>query len=217
VFQDDAINQYQRAFQAEWQPVTPTEQVLVQELARHAAALRRAQQAEGALLRESALAAVDLWPIQEGDQDCPEDRLLAASVATEGIDRLTRYRRAHEKAFLATLTKLREAKASRQPLIVSPPDSSDWSPTEADCAAYLLGRLRRKECGCPRCGARPGYWLASRQRWQCARCHFQFGLRAGTVMAGSHLPLSTWFRTIRLVVQNPNVSHAVLRTAIATH
>src|SRR5438874_2345275 len=106
VFQDDAIYQYQRAFQTEWQPSTPTEQVLVQELARHAAALRRAQQAEGALLRESALAAVGLWPIQDGAQDCTEDRLLAGSVATEGIDRLTRYRRAHEKAFLATLTKV---------------------------------------------------------------------------------------------------------------
>ena len=217
VLQDDAINQYQHAFQVEWQPATPTEQVLVQELARHAAALRRAQQAEGALLRESALAAVDRWPVQEDAQDCPVDRLLAASVATEGIDRLTRYRRAHEKAFLATLTKLREAKASRPLPNVATPTPSVCFPTEADCAAYLLSRLQRKECGCPRCGARQGYWLGSRQRWQCAGCHLQFGLRAGTVMAGSHLPLSTWFRAIRLLVQIPNVSNAALRTAMATH
>ena len=54
---------------------------------------------------------------------------------------------------------------------IGDPTPSVCFPTEADCAAYLLSRLQRKECGCPRCGARQGYWLGSRQRWQCAGCH----------------------------------------------
>jgi transposase-like protein len=95
--------------------------------------------------------------------------------------------------------------------------SNDPFQAEANCVSYLLGRWQRKECSCPRCGTQLGYWLPSRQRWQCAGCHHQVGLREGTVMAGSHLPLSMWFRAIRVLIQNPNVSNAALTTAIATH
>ena len=218
VLQDDAINQYQHAFQVEWQPATPTEQVLVQELARHAAALRRAQQAEGALLRESALAAVDRWPVQEDAQDCPVDRLLAASVVTEGIDRLTRYRRAHEKAFLANAYKVAR---------------SEGIASASECGRYAhsqrLFSHRGRLCSVPpEPPATEGVWLSplwgptgllAGEPSALAMCGMPPPIRprAGTVMAGSHLPLSTWFRAIRLLVQIPNVSNAALRTAMATH
>jgi transposase-like protein len=215
VFQEGEIQDLLAAFEAEWQPAAATERVLVEELARHAAALGRAHEAEGAVLRESACSALGLWPIDDASDDSC-DRVLAGSVTTDGVERLTRYRRAHEKGFFAALVKLREAKALRQRPAVSLPIWNDPFKSEADCATYLLRRWQRKDCECPHCGARFGYWLSGRQRWQCATCRHQVGVRAGTVMAGSHLPLVTWFSAIRLIVQSPTVSYRVLSKVIAT-
>jgi hypothetical protein len=72
--------------------------------------------------------------------------------------------------------KLREAKAARQCPVASAMISNDPFQAEANCVSYLLGRWQRKECSCPRCGTQLGYWLPSRQRWQCAGCHHQVSL-----------------------------------------
>ena len=76
-------------FYSEWQPSTPTEACLVEELARHAAALERATPIEEAVLRTSARG---LSRIAESDldEDAGADRVLAAACGTETVDRVTR-------------------------------------------------------------------------------------------------------------------------------
>ena len=83
--------------------------------------------------------------------------------------------------------------------------------SEEQCVAYLTARARRANRLCPRCGWRRGYWLAGRQRWQCERCGGQFGLRAGTVMEGSRLPLKVWMIAIQTILDNYAISLRRLR------
>ncbi len=198
-FPEGEIERFQQTFGAEWKATTPTAQFLVEELARHAAALRRAQKMECAVLRQGARAAIALSPAHDLEE-CGPDLLQAGSVTSEGIERLTRYRRCHEKAFFAALNKLQDIRAfSPQKL---PDGPRPWPfQTEEECRLHLRRRFEHPDHRCPACGGAPGCWLTNRDRWQCASCRRQFGLRTGTVMAGSSLSLRTWFGAIRLVLQ----------------
>ena len=72
---------------------------------------------------------------------------------------------------------------------------------DAACETYLMRRMRSARYRCPACGGARGYWLAERRRWECQACRKQAGPRSGTVMAGSPIRLSVWFRAIKLVVR----------------
>lgn len=65
--------------------------------------------------------------------------------------------------------------------------------TEDACREYLT-RLRWPEGFiCPACKAKAG-WLDRRHRWACQGCRRQTTITAGTIFAGTHLPLRIWFR-----------------------
>jgi transposase-like protein len=185
-------------------------------MARHAAALELVEQAETAVLRcgaRSPLAALD--PVA---QDGPEEHAecqLAAAVTTDALDRVTRYRRAHEKGFHAALLRLREVQMSaRRTPAIALPNSIPQFTTEHECEAYLLARARRQPWTCPQCGPARRYWLAVRRRWQCAGCGRQLSLRAGTVLAGSPLPLTAWFAAIGALVGDPYLGTNVLAQVV---
>ena len=194
-------------------PTSPTQEILVTELARHAAALETAERAEAAVLRFGMRGAITL----RNADDNPEndlDMLLTGAVTTEAIERLTRYRRAHEKGWFAALLRLREAKAMERPEgMIAPPAPMAIFSSEGACEEYLIARARRADRHCPRCGWRRGYWLANRRRWQCAACSRQFGIRSGTVLEGSSLPLKTWLVAIQTILENRTISVQALATA----
>lgn len=72
-------------------------------------------------------------------------------------------------------------------------------PDEVSCREYL--RRQREAAGitCPRCGGTEHYWLASHQSWQCKPCGSRKGLRSGTVMEASNLPVRYWFIGMHLM------------------
>ena len=75
--------------------------------------------------------------------------------------------------------------------------------TEAACRAYLFQlRLPDGFC-CPRCGGRKA-WPASDLLWECAACHRQVSVTAGTVFQDSRLPLTLWFRAVWWVTSQKN-------------
>jgi hypothetical protein len=209
VLGDEILERFKQRFFSEWQPNSVTQELLITEMARHAAALEKAQQFEAAVLRRAARSIVEVCPDLAGDKD----GILAAAVGTEQIDRLTKYRRAHEKGLYAALVRLQELKAQgavKQPAAHFPLQSLD---TESGCENYLIGRRQKQGQACLHCGSSAGYWLAKRRHWQCADCNRQVGLRAGTVMAGSHLPLRIWFIAIQHLLCNPGATLAQLAAA----
>jgi transposase-like protein len=73
--------------------------------------------------------------------------------------------------------------------------------TERSCAA-VLRRWKYGERGfiCPRCGGTRAWYLPSRRLDECAHCHRQVSLTAGTVMHGSRKSLRLWFLAMFLFV-----------------
>jgi hypothetical protein len=64
----------------------------------------------------------------------------------------------------------------------------------------LLERQRWPEgFVCPTCGSREGTRLSTRPLIQCRRCRRQISLTSATIFHATKLPLTTWFRALRLV------------------
>lgn len=200
----ECLERHRQRFDSEWQPSTPTEACLVEEMARHAAALERATPIEEAVLRTSARGLSGISDV-DGDEDAGADRVLAAACGSETIDRVTRYRRAHEKGFHSTLARLRELRASAES-VLAPASASPLHFPEITCLRYLQQHRDAHKLPCPSCGGADGKWLVSRDLWQCRHCRRQLSARQGTVMARSQLSLRTWFTTIAAILQDRQIS-----------
>jgi hypothetical protein len=178
----------------ELRPAGVVEGVLVHELARHAAAMELAGHAEASILRYCGQQRMQLDSPLDEDGPFDEDACVTAAIANQPLERLGRYRRLHERGFYSALSRLRDLQATRHESTARAPFARFRD--EHVCSDYLYERARRRAEVCPRCGHRHGHWLASR-RWECSDCGLQVGLRSGSVMARSRLPLRTWFMAIR--------------------
>lgn len=201
------VEDFRERLRRELKPNNTVETVLVDEMARHAAMLEFSEQTEGAVLRHGATELASLLAVNASDSDDNEDAVLSAAVATETLDRFCRYRRSHERGFFTAYQRFRECRELQNASIdeASPEASVAQFDSESQCAEWLQRRLDRPTWRCSRCGSHGGCWLASRERWQCAACKHQHGLRSGTVMARSRLPLVSWFVAIRTVLATPEV------------
>jgi hypothetical protein len=218
VLRKEQVDQHRVAFEREFKPANPTEVLLVAELARHATMMDLGEQAEAAVLRHGAreLSKVILRLAGEAADDGGEreDAILSAAVSTDALDKFNRYRRGHEKAFFAALNKLREIQAERRDRaktnIVEVIERINLFGTEEACEKHLGERFRRADWQCPYCASKRGSWLQRQKRWECAACHHQVGLRFGTVMQRSRLPLRVWFMAILEIRKNANTSTSQL-------
>ena len=75
--------------------------------------------------------------------------------------------------------------------------------TEEACRGYLFQLRWPDGFECPRCGGRKA-WPASDLLWECAGCHRQISVTAGTIFQDSRLPLTLWFRAVWWVTSQKN-------------
>lgn len=54
-------------------------------------------------------------------------------------------------------------------------------------------KLQRKKKGvfCKKCNGSAHYWLKRKSKWQCKYCKFRTGLKSGSIMKNSNLPVRT--------------------------
>ena len=76
--------------------------------------------------------------------------------------------------------------------------------TEERCWAHLVFWRWPSGFECPVCGGRKYCIIGPKRRFQCARCHTQTSVTAGTIFASTKLPLKTWFRAIYHLTQSKN-------------
>jgi transposase-like protein len=77
----------------------------------------------------------------------------------------------------------------------------DLERTEQLCRDYVE-RLRWPDgVACPRCDSCRICRLATRRRFNCRCCHYQFSVTSGTLFHRSRIPLWKWFLTISLLLQ----------------
>ncbi len=78
-------------------------------------------------------------------------------------------------------------------------------PDEAACARWLFEKRWPDGFRCPGCGHDKGWELGRGTLLiECARCHRQTSVTAGTVLHRSHLPLRLWFLAAWLVATHKN-------------
>ena len=209
-----AIGDHLERLRRELRPATHAEELLVREIARHAAFLDFAQEAEAAVLIVGAELPPPLFtsgPEQLGISEI--DTALTTSVTSDAADHVSRYRRLHERGFYAALHELQAIQENRLRTPAVPPLAARFT-DEARCMAYLVARFNSLQWRCPHCGHPHGYWLAARSRWECSSCRTQIGPRGGTVMQGSPLPLVSWFAAIARITLDLSLSAAGLAEAI---
>ena len=67
-------------------------------------------------------------------------------------------------------------------------------PHDDACAAWLASVRWPEGFECPRCGHDHGWALRGKAHtFECARCHRQTSVTAGTILHGSKLALTVWF------------------------
>ena len=215
VLRPDRVDGYWRQFLNEYQPVGATEHALVRDLARQVAAMERWEEAAEAVERNAArnLPQLATTFLQPGTDS--QDAILSGAVSTDLADRCERHSLARSRAFCRTLTKLRELQTQRKDRERRAAEAVPRPfANEADCEAYLEQRLRDKGRRCDSCSHSGGYFLPSRRSWECVACHVQAGLRSGTVMAGSAIPLLVWFEAIRSLLDQPTIGTSKLAERI---
>jgi len=76
---------------------------------------------------------------------------------------------------------------------------------EASCAAYLVKQRWPDGFVCPACGGRKGWALKTKTAtFECAGCHRQTSVKAGTVLHGSKIKLQVWFWAAYLMATHAN-------------
>jgi transposase-like protein len=91
-------------------------------------------------------------------------------------------------------------------------DFQERFPDDAACLQYLAASRWPEGFRCPACGSERAWVLERRHLWECAECHHQASVTAGTVMHGSHTPLRLWFWAAYLVsTHTPGISAVQLQ------
>jgi transposase-like protein len=79
--------------------------------------------------------------------------------------------------------------------------------TDEACLEYLAASRWPDGFLCPGCGSRRAWVLERRHLWECASCHAQTSVTAGTVMHRTRTPLRLWFWAAYLVAtHHPGIS-----------
>lgn len=78
-------------------------------------------------------------------------------------------------------------------------------PDDAACASYLTAARWPDGFVCPACGSVKG-WALTTKAWthECAACHRQTSVTAGTVLHGAKLKLTVWFWAAYLMATHSN-------------
>lgn len=211
LLRSDRLHTYLQEFAREYNPVSFTERVIIQDLARRVANMELLGNVADALQRQGANALLEVTrPISGATDGNFEDAVLTGAVASSRIDECQRQSLGNSRAFYRGLDVLRSVQTDRRGSVVDLAHPDHRFMTESDCTSYLLRRFENGELCCRRCQGCKGCWLASRRCWECRDCKAQIGLRVGTVMERSALPLVQWFAAIRILFLAPSITTAEL-------
>jgi len=73
--------------------------------------------------------------------------------------------------------------------------------TDEKCREVLVRLRWPNGVECPRCCSKRIAWIKANKQFDCAECEYHFSVTAGTVFNDSHLPLTTWFTAVILLVE----------------
>jgi transposase-like protein len=81
-------------------------------------------------------------------------------------------------------------------------------PTEEDCRRAIFEHRWPHGFSCRRCGQKRAWYLRGRGLYECASCHYQGSLTAGTILSGTRTDLRKWFLAIWLLASTKKAPSA---------
>lgn len=86
---------------------------------------------------------------------------------------------------------------------------------EQKCWEFLVGLRWPHAIACTRCGSLDVGIIASRNKFNCRDCRYQFSATSGTIFGDSHLPLRKWFLAVFLMCESKKgISALQLKTML---
>ncbi len=200
----------------QFNPVTVVESLIVTDIARHGAQIWHLDDLAFSLETQLTTSVDSAGLLQAHDENSRPTARLAMLAVSERLDAIVRLSLGCSRAMHMGIQQLSQIQRDRHATATSFGACDPRFLTEEQCFAYLIRRFQAGEQPCPRCRTTgPGYWIASRRAWECGHCKTQRGIRAGTVMEHSPLPLAVWFKAIRLLCNYPRIGTAELAQQIA--
>lgn len=80
----------------------------------------------------------------------------------------------------------------------------DWFPTDEACLQYLEAVRWPGGFRCPKCGSEQFWPVRGKALKECAECHYQTSVTAGTIFEGTRKSLRLWFFTMWLITAEKN-------------
>src|SRR5665647_3405762 len=100
----------------------------------------------------------------------------------------------------------KEAEMVRHPKTLI--DFMQMYPTEEDCRQAIFEHRWPQGFSCRRCGHEHAWYLQGRGLYECASCHFQSSLTAGTILSCTRTDLRKWFLAIWLLASTKKAPSA---------
>lgn len=190
---------WQLRLAAEMRPSGIVQEIVCDVLARDLAVREFGAAAEEACLDFGARNASVLKAMGLETRD--EDSHVAA-MTSEVVARATRYRAASDQALLGAIRVWQAVSDSHE----APPKISLFANEDA-CNTYLAAWQADQPWSCATCGGRERWLLPQRAKFEC-RCGQQHSVRAGTLFAGSRVPLLAWFDSLTGLLMRPQLKAA---------
>jgi hypothetical protein len=72
-------------------------------------------------------------------------------------------------------------------------------PGENECLQYFISIRENVGIKCKKCGCTKHSWVSEKDQFQCAECENHIGIKSGTIMENTKLPIKYWFITIYML------------------
>jgi hypothetical protein len=205
----EVVQERDRCFDAitrEYCPIGFVENLLALQAARDAARMLRGERLLDALEARAIAALAPVVASNTGPDIAPRGEDFPEVYVSKPFELLSRTAHRNAKSFHENVQRLRETQAERILSSVSIRERDPRFIDELSCIQYLVRRFQLGHQRCRVCGSvANGCWIAPRKAWECNSCHAQTGLRFGTLMARSPVPIADWFHSVRIVLFQPRV------------
>lgn len=74
--------------------------------------------------------------------------------------------------------------------------------TEEQCLTHFKTVREKEGITCKDCGCKQHYWLKAKKQFQCKECRYRTGIKKGTLLECSNLPIKNWYEAFHLVTMS---------------
>lgn len=90
--------------------------------------------------------------------------------------------------------------------------------TEEQCVNHFKAVREQEGIHCKKCDGTIHYWLSAKKQFQCKNCKFRTGIKQGTLLESSNLPLRKWYEAFHLVTMSKKpISAKTLERHLEVH